>query len=160
MSGNNLACRIYHAGVAASDPALHCKHAGPGGDATCGTNCEGFCTLAMGACAGQATPPYASMGACMTSCAAFNIAPPDEASQTGGDTFACHLDHARRSLPPRHARHPRRPALPLSARAAIAHSYAAKVNVIWRSASAPLVMKSTAAGPRITTLNEPAISLS
>ena len=94
MANNTRACRIYHAGVAAGNPGLHCKHAGPGGDGACGTNCEGFCTLVMGACAGQATPPYASMGACMTSCATFNTAPPYEASQTGGNSFACRLYHA------------------------------------------------------------------
>lgn len=94
MVNNTRACRIYHAGVASGAPALHCKHAGPGGDATCGTNCEGFCTLVMGACGTQPTPPYASMGACMTSCATFNVAPPYEASQTGGNTFACRLYHA------------------------------------------------------------------
>lgn len=36
-SGNSLACRIYHGGdPAATDPGLHCPHAGPTGDNTCG----------------------------------------------------------------------------------------------------------------------------
>ncbi len=37
MDGNNLACRIYHSGAAASAPAVHCIHAGPSGGAVCGS---------------------------------------------------------------------------------------------------------------------------
>jgi len=36
-AGNTLACRIYHAGVAAGTPDVHCPHAGPSGAAVCGT---------------------------------------------------------------------------------------------------------------------------
>jgi len=36
-SGNTLACRLYHAGVAAAMPALHCPHAGASGGGVCGT---------------------------------------------------------------------------------------------------------------------------
>ena len=94
-AGNTRGCRVYHAGApAAMTPTTHCRHAGPGGDGACGANCDGFCTLAMGACSAQQPPPYASLGACMTACANFPAAPPYEASQTGGDTFACRLYHA------------------------------------------------------------------
>jgi hypothetical protein len=38
MSGNTLACRIYHSGVpAAGAPIPHCPHGGPTGDTVCGT---------------------------------------------------------------------------------------------------------------------------
>lgn len=37
QSGNTLFCRIYHAGVAASDPSTHCPHAGPSGADVCGS---------------------------------------------------------------------------------------------------------------------------
>lgn len=94
QAGNTLGCRIYHAGVAANAPDVHCRHAGPGGDGACGANCEGFCTLVMAACAGQATPPYASMSACMTACGGFATSPPYDATQTGGNSFACRLYHA------------------------------------------------------------------
>lgn len=94
MGGNTLGCRVYHAGAAAGNPTLHCRHAGPGGDGVCGADCEGFCTLVLGACAGQATPPYASMGACMTSCSGFATTPPYNSSVTGGNSFACRLYHA------------------------------------------------------------------
>src|SRR5262245_30207367 len=43
-SGNTLGCRIYHAGMPAmTDPATHCKHAGPGGDATSVVSGAGTC---------------------------------------------------------------------------------------------------------------------
>jgi hypothetical protein len=34
-SGNSIACRTYHAGAAAGDPATHCPHAGPTGGGVC-----------------------------------------------------------------------------------------------------------------------------
>lgn len=37
MSGNSIECRIYHAGVAAGDPATHCPHSGATGDGVCGS---------------------------------------------------------------------------------------------------------------------------
>jgi len=38
MSGNTLACRVYHSGAPATmDPVLHCPHAGPTGSGVCGT---------------------------------------------------------------------------------------------------------------------------
>lgn len=37
MSGNTLECRIYHAGVARTMPAVHCPHAGATGGEVCGT---------------------------------------------------------------------------------------------------------------------------
>jgi hypothetical protein len=96
MSGNTLGCRIYHAGNAAGSTAnadTHCRHAGPGGDGLCGANCLGFCTIVLGACAGQANPPYADMAACMTACGGFAQTPPYEALATGNN-FACRLYHA------------------------------------------------------------------
>jgi hypothetical protein len=36
MSGNTLACRIYHSGVAKGDPVTHCPHGGPTGAGVCG----------------------------------------------------------------------------------------------------------------------------
>src|SRR2546429_8908667 len=44
-SGNTVGCRLYHAGAAAAEPALHCPHAGPTGGNTCGTWCENYCQL-------------------------------------------------------------------------------------------------------------------
>lgn len=107
MSGNTLACRIYHSGAASGNPGLHCRHAGPGGDGACGSNCEGFCTLVQGVCGTQATPPYADMNACMTACAGYATTPPYDATQTGGNSLACRLYHATAAstLPGTHCPH-------------------------------------------------------
>jgi hypothetical protein len=35
VAGDSLACRAYHLGVAAADPAVHCPHAGPTGGGVC-----------------------------------------------------------------------------------------------------------------------------
>lgn len=95
-SGNTLGCRLYHAGNAAggqTNADTHCRHAGPGGNALCGSNCEGFCTIVQGSCSTQNPPPYADMGACMTACAGYSMTTPYVASATGNN-FACRLYHA------------------------------------------------------------------
>ena len=66
-SGNTLSCRAYHAGASPADPALHCPHAGPAGDATCGSNCESFCAIAIAKCAGT----FADAAACTSACNGF-----------------------------------------------------------------------------------------
>lgn len=87
--GNTLGCRSYHAGAAADMPEIHCTHAGPGGGGPCGTNCEGFCSIAAVACP-EAWPDDA---ACQTACATFPADEPYDATDVGGDTFACRLYH-------------------------------------------------------------------
>lgn len=96
-SGNTAGCRLYHANNAAggqNNADMHCRHAGPGGNALCGANCEGFCTIVQGACASQANPPYANLAACMTACAGYNQTPTYSAAVTSGNSFACRLYHA------------------------------------------------------------------
>lgn len=91
-ANNTLGCRIYHAGVAGTDAAMattHCPHAGPGGAGACGSNCEGFCSVAMSSCGSV----YATMEACMTECATFDDSVRYDISQTGGNTLACRLYH-------------------------------------------------------------------
>jgi hypothetical protein len=92
-SGNTLGCRITHANNAAGNANLHCRHAGPGGDAVCGANCEGFCTIVLGSCTGGQQQFGGDLGTCMTACAGFATAPPYVANATG-DNFACRLYHA------------------------------------------------------------------
>jgi hypothetical protein len=91
-SGNTVGCRLYHAGAAAGDAALHCTHAGPGGNGACGANCEGFCTIALAACTGD-NEQYADEAACMAECNAFDATEPYDVTDTAGDTFACRLYH-------------------------------------------------------------------
>jgi hypothetical protein len=89
-SGNSLECRSYHATAAAGGAALHCPHAGPAGDGTCGANCESFCALAMAKCSGT----FASLQACTTACAAFpNTTAHYTSSAATGDTFSCRMYH-------------------------------------------------------------------
>jgi hypothetical protein len=48
---NTVGCRRNHAyNALKADPATHCPHAGPGGNAVCGANCASFCKLLEGAC--------------------------------------------------------------------------------------------------------------
>lgn len=51
-SGNSIHCRLRAATLAAQlqEPEEYCPRAGPGGNDGCGTNCEGFCTMALAVC--------------------------------------------------------------------------------------------------------------
>lgn len=94
-SGNTLACRAYHAGVAAGDPAMHCPHAGPLGGGVCGdSQCADFCAANLAVCAG-ANAAYASLADCMSACAALTDAGSSIASPTTttGNTLSCRLYH-------------------------------------------------------------------
>jgi hypothetical protein len=87
--GNTIGCRTYHATNAAGGPVVHCPHAGPGGDGQCGTNCAGFCTIALAACPAV----YANLTACMNDCATFPATPKYNSTITSGNTFACRMYH-------------------------------------------------------------------
>lgn len=92
--GNTLGCRTYHSGTPAmTNPMLHCPHAGPGGAGACGSNCEGFCQIVMGACTG-ANAAYASMGECMTTCSTFADTTRYNTQVMTGPSLACKLYHA------------------------------------------------------------------
>jgi hypothetical protein len=97
QSKNTLGCRSNHATLAGADAtaaALHCPHAGPSGDGTCGTACDGYCQLVAKFCTG-ASKIYADDAACHARCAAtadderFNIGIQD------GNHVACLLYHAQ-----------------------------------------------------------------
>lgn len=88
---NSVRCRLHQAELAAEidEPAVHCPGAGPGGDGLCGDNCDGLCTLLLGAC-----QVYDSDQACHADCSTvpdqngFNI------SDSSGDSVQCRLWHA------------------------------------------------------------------
>jgi hypothetical protein len=88
VSGDTLGCRVYHVGVAKTDPT-HCTHAGPGGDGLCGTNCQGFCDIAMKACPAV----YTDAAACAADCATFKDDVAYDAAVATGDSLACRLYH-------------------------------------------------------------------
>jgi hypothetical protein len=87
-SGDTVACRAYHAALAAGDPITHCPHAGPSGGNTCGAWCDVYCDLTQKNCTG-ADQLYASTGACMTACAAF--ATNGAVNSTSGNTVQCRI---------------------------------------------------------------------
>jgi hypothetical protein len=90
-AGNTVGCRTYHAGAAKDMmmPEVHCVHAGPGGAGPCGTNCEGFCDIALSACPAI----YADAAACAADCATFMDTEPFDATDVAGNTLACRLYH-------------------------------------------------------------------
>lgn len=95
MDGNTLGCRLYHAGVAATDASLHCPHAGLSGGGVCGTVCEAYCGLIQGSCTGD-NQQYPDADACLRAC---NDLPSDgDIGDTDGDTVQCRLYHAAASI--------------------------------------------------------------
>jgi hypothetical protein len=101
-SGNSVACRTTHAGLAANAKAagdaagttLHCGHAGPSGGNVCGTWCENYCFLALRNCAPFLT--VAQMGftdnaSCLTACAAFGTG---GTINGPGNNVQCRIYHA------------------------------------------------------------------
>ena len=89
--GNTVGCRTYHAKVAAAaDADLHCPHAGPTGDETCGSWCDNYCHLAMTNCQGE-DAIYDDTTACMDACA---LLPADgDIGATAGDSVQCRIYH-------------------------------------------------------------------
>lgn len=88
-SGNTLGCRAYHATAAVGDPLTHCTHAGPGGGAVCGADCDGFCTISAYVC----PDAWPDEPACQVACGTFSSDELYDASDVSGDTFACRLYH-------------------------------------------------------------------
>jgi hypothetical protein len=102
-TGNTISCRTFQAAVAEDPTRGVCTAAGPGGDGTCGTNCESFCTAALELCPGE----FASATECDQVCRGFSAAEVYDASDIAGDTFACRLYHltAASTLPEVHCAH-------------------------------------------------------
>lgn len=88
-SGNTIACRLYHAGAAAADPATHCPHAGPTGGDICGTYCENYCQLMARNCTGANTVYDATT--CMTKC--MTIPTNGQPNDQTGNTVQCRIWH-------------------------------------------------------------------
>jgi hypothetical protein len=71
---NTVACRLRAASRAryagGTELVAYCREAGPGGDGTCGSNCDGYCTLMMGVCTAKAAGNfrYDSADECLQVC--------------------------------------------------------------------------------------------
>src|SRR5262249_27622087 len=77
VSGDSLACPIYHAMAAEMGPGVHCRHAGPLGGENCGTDpCVPFCSLTTSYCEPPTITsdkvPYTSPTDCINACKAFD----------------------------------------------------------------------------------------
>jgi hypothetical protein len=97
-TGDSLTCRMYHLGEieTSQDATAHCSHTGPGGEALCGENCEGYCDIVQSYCTAEARV-YQDRADCLTTCQAV---PDDVAYRTGvqsGPHVACLLFHAQRT---------------------------------------------------------------
>ena len=105
-TGNSLACRTYHVGLAMTDPVGHCLHAGPSGDGVCGVACTGLCSLLDYACTGT-NQVYPEHNVCHTTCVTWPTDPPYSANVQTGDSFACRLYHATAATtsPSTHCQH-------------------------------------------------------
>ncbi len=88
-SGNTLGCRHFFARGAANDPAGNCVKAGPSGAGSCGSECDGYCTLMQNICPGSFTDP----GTCSEKCLAYTVAGPYDATIVTGDSRECRTYH-------------------------------------------------------------------
>jgi hypothetical protein len=99
QTGDSLACRVYHASAAASDPDFHCPHAGPTGGTHCGDLCDSFCLLDFVICGDR--HPYASEAQCRQICPAYpyiNRADAGDLSFEDGPSLNCRLWHLESAI--------------------------------------------------------------
>jgi len=88
---DTVGCRLRNADLAeqTGEKADYCVNAGPGGNGSCGSNCESYCKIMAGVCPEQ----FATEQECMTACATvpdhgnYNIGVPYE------DSIQCRLYH-------------------------------------------------------------------
>ena len=94
-SGNSVECRLRQAehAIDTAEPAIHCPGAGPGGDGTCGQNCESYCVLLQRLCPARFDAAYDGLSACAAACTEI----PDPGGFTitvsQGDSLQCRLWH-------------------------------------------------------------------
>jgi hypothetical protein len=104
--GNTLQCRLNYALKAPSEPVTYCTWAGPGGDGTCGSNCEGFCTLMTATCSATSTfaagDYFESNQQCLSVCAGVHArggyCATDPSITGGADSYECRLYHVAAAI--------------------------------------------------------------
>jgi hypothetical protein len=113
---NTATCRLKYAGKAwyanGSERDAYCRKAGPGSDGTCGSICDGYCTLMIPTCTQARTNPYffASMSDCMTVCDGLPDVPPftvADGTLPDRNDAQCRLFHACTAVmdPDEHCEH-------------------------------------------------------
>lgn len=101
---NTASCRRRYAGkaryLAGPELATGCAYAGPGGDGRCGTNCEGFCSIAMAACSAEVSDPYfyESFDACLLDCEPLAMTRYEYGAVSAGNSLECRLFHASSAI--------------------------------------------------------------
>lgn len=89
--GNTVGCRLRYAESAGEfEAAVNCPAAGPAGNGICGTNCEGFCTIALAACDTTLFTVDTCAGACTR---LRDLGTYDDSMQTGPEV-QCRVYHA------------------------------------------------------------------
>ncbi|MBW2522979.1 MAG: hypothetical protein JRI23_02330 [Deltaproteobacteria bacterium] len=108
--GNSVACRQSQAELAAAtgEPDVHCPLAGPGGQGTCGTNCESYCQVFAEVCTTRFEQRYEGLADCVNFCdgGLLDLGSYD-ASMDRGDSIQCRLWHLSAAAvdPSFHCRH-------------------------------------------------------
>jgi hypothetical protein len=94
---NSLGCRYthaYNALVSAQGNAkVHCGHASPAGDGTCGTACEAYCYQLFATCPNEAKDKH-DVAQCTAECnasAAASLPYSIKLAKSGADLLACRL---------------------------------------------------------------------
>jgi len=100
---NTIECRLTRAQSAQSEPSIECPRAGPApGTNGCGTPCEAYCSLMMGACTeettfGEAGWYFEDYETCMTTCAQVPDTQPyvfsPDTNLITGNHLACRIYH-------------------------------------------------------------------
>ncbi|GMV41329.1 MAG: hypothetical protein AMXMBFR64_30450 [Myxococcales bacterium] len=112
VDGDSVQCRIYHLGVAGTNPPLssatHCPHGAPDGGGVCvdpgptDPTCEDYCDAVTAACTGD-NAQYASHADCLTYCGQQGKLPLGSLSDTSGNTVGCRIYHATVAATPGNA---------------------------------------------------------
>jgi len=93
--GNSVHCRMTQARFAGEvgEPDLHCAEAGPGGNGTCGSNCEAYCVVLEQVCGARFDDEFVGRADCNTQCGALADEVRFDASMNSGDSIQCRLWH-------------------------------------------------------------------
>lgn len=94
--GNSVACRLHQAelALATGEPQVHCPLAGPGGNGTCGGNCEAYCVAFQQVCSARFDERFVGVADCVQAC---ERDVPDlgdyDVTMQSGDSVQCRLWH-------------------------------------------------------------------
>jgi hypothetical protein len=93
--GNSVHCRITQARFAGDvgEPDLHCAEAGPGGNGTCGSNCEAYCVVLEQVCGARFDGEFVGRADCNSQCGDLADEVRFSASIDSGDSIQCRLWH-------------------------------------------------------------------